>query len=454
MSTAPFPPSIVPYPDSPLPLHRRMSEEFQKLVRLVQSDCLVTRISSQFLGTDGAFQHSLLFGKLRTALLWDSLPGYLEEEGWEVAGSLGVVEGHQGEETAIPEFESLRLGEGHWFEVPKNLRLFLSRGEQRTVVRVTDESPQDFFGVGAMHLDSKPRFLERWLDYAQRHNSMRGAKLLANGQLAPRRESAEDSKLFLPAPLRERLDFALRRFTSPATQKRGVRRRAGLILAGPPGTGKSSIGRELAETLSCTLIWVTPGDLEGPFEVTEIFAIARWLAPTVVFIEDLDFIAESRSRYTTSNLRLAALMNELDGVAGDRSILTIATTNRLEVVEEAVCNRPGRFDQILRIEPPDAATRRELLLHRLRHAQVTPEDLDWAVAELDGATGAEIEEVAAGAIAAAVLETEDRGTETDETAPVPVERAHLAQALENVARPSDRREVGFAVGPDVAQIAG
>ena len=188
---------------------------------------------------------------------------------------------------------------------------------------------------------------------------------------------------------------------------------------------------------------MTPGDLEGPFEVTEIFAIARWLAPTVVFIEDLDFIAESRSRYTSSNLRLAALMNELDGVAGDRSILTIATTNRLEVVEEAVCNRPGRFDQILRIEPPDAATRRELLLHRLRHAQVTPEDLEWAVAELDGATGAEIEEVAAGAIAAAVLETEDLGTETDETVPVPVERAHLEQALENVARPSDRREVGF-----------
>ena len=51
-----------------------------------------------------------------------------------------------------------------------------------TVVRVTDESPQDFFGVGAMHLDSKPRFLERWLDYAQRHNSMRGSQ--APGQRA------------------------------------------------------------------------------------------------------------------------------------------------------------------------------------------------------------------------------------------------------------------------------
>ncbi len=251
--------------------------------------------------------------------------------------------------------------------------------------------------------------------------------------------SSEDERLFLPGLLRERLDFAVRRFTSPATQRLGLRRRAGLILAGPPGTGKSSIGRELAESLSCTFLWVTPADLQKPDHVHEVFEIARWLAPTVIFLEDLDLIAQSRDRGFRNDL-LGPLMNELDGAAGDQPILTIATTNRLEVVEEAVRNRPGRFDQILEIGPPDAETRRRLLGHRLRHVGVADEDLDWAVERLDGSTGAQIEEVANGAIAAAVLEREGEAMER-----VEVLRVHLLCALDLVGRAPERRTAGFGL---------
>src|SRR5690606_28872737 len=115
----------------------------------------------------------------------------------------------------------------------------------------------------------------------------------------------------------DRLDFAVRRFTSAhAAQLRrlGVRQRAGLILAGPPGTGKSSIGRELAESLATSFLWVTPGELTSGKAVHELYELARWLAPTLVFLEDLDLVAESRERGNDRPV-LGQLMNELDGGA-------------------------------------------------------------------------------------------------------------------------------------------
>ena len=431
-------------PEPRPPVHLRTTEAFQKLVRLEQSDSLSTRIASQFLGTDETHHHFLWFGELRTALLYGALDGFLAEQGWTVAGSLGFSSHRPGrEEIARPEIKSLRLSEELWLEAPSNLQVYLERGEERAVVSFSDaETPSPMTAVGVLHRDSRPRLLEAWKDNTRRHNVLRGLKLLADGRLAPRCEDGEQGRLFMPAALRQRIDQAVRRFVSPAARKVGLRRRAGLILSGPPGTGKSSLGRELAEKVPCTFIWATPGNFGDAADVHELFEIARWLEPTVLFLEDIDLIAESRERFNPGNQLLGALMNELDGTAGDRPILTIATTNRLAVVEEAV-TRPGRFDQILTIEPPDEASRRELLAHRLREAEVAPEDLEWVAAALDGATGAEIEEVATGALADSVLENEDSATEPAAKRPIHVRRAHFEAALESVARPGERRAVGF-----------
>lgn len=444
MCTDPRPVAPSPNADLRPPVHLRTTEAFQKLVRLEQSDSLSTRIAAQFLDTDETHHHFLWFGELRTALLYGALDGFLAEQGWTVAGSLGF-NGHRPgrEEIARPEIKSLRLSEELWLEAPSNLQVYLARGEERAVVSFSDaDAPNPMTAVGVLHRETRPKLLEAWEDYTRRHNVLRGLKLLANGCLASRRENDEDGRLFLPAALRQRIDRAVRRFVSPAARQVGLRRRAGLILSGPPGTGKSSLGRELAEKVPCTFIWATPGNFEDADDVHEVFEIARWLEPTVLFLEDIDLLAESRERFGHGNQLLGALMNELDGTAGDRPILTIATTNRLTVVEEAV-TRPGRFDQILTIEPPDEASRRELLAHRLRKAEVAPEDLEWVAAALDGASGAEIEEVATGALAASVLESEDAATEPAAEPPIHVRRAHFEAALESVARPSERRTVGF-----------
>lgn len=222
----------------------------------------------------------------------------------------------------------------------------------------------------------------------------------------------------------------------------GLRRRAGVILAGPPGTGKTSLCREASGQVAATFLWVTPGDVASEENVREVFQLARWLAPTIVVLEDLDLVAESRGRGNRSSV-LGQLMSELDGAPGDHQVLTIATTNRLEVIEEAVRSRPGRFDQVIRIEAPDAEGRRALVAHRFARCEVGGEDLDWFAGCLDGATGAEIEEATNSAIAAAVVES------PPESGAAPrIARRHLEKSLAWVQRLPVRREVGFGAAGD------
>lgn len=439
--------SLAPAPSSRNePLHKRSTAEFRRLLSAATSDDVLVRLASNFLGVETPMRHFQMHGKLRTALAWHTLPDYLATEGLVVAGAVGSNGSgrHASEELGVAEFESLRLGRDLWLEIPKNLLIFVEpeegRSAQRAVLRFEmDLMREGRVAVGAFHLDPHPRLLEDWFDYTRRANPLRGRKLFANGTLIEGRPEVERGRLFLPEVVRQRLDFALRRFVSPATARLaalGVRQRAGLILAGPPGTGKSTLGKELVETLATSLLWITPGDLSEANDVREAYEIARWLAPTVVFLEDLDLVAESRERGNRGSM-LGQLMNELDGGAGDHPVLTIATTNRLEVVEQAVSNRPGRFDQILEIGPPDSVSRRGMLVHRLRNADLAEDLLDWSCGLLEGATGAEIEEVANSALAAAVFE-EGAG----ESRPL-ITRSHLEEALERVSRHIADRKVGF-----------
>lgn len=428
------------------PLHQRSTAEFRRLVAASTSDDVLARLASTFLGVETPMRHYQLHGKLRTALAWHTLPEFLAARGLVVAGAVGSSSSgrHSSEELGVAEFESLRLGRDLWLEVPKNLLIFVepeaSRPEERAVLRFEmDLMRETRVAVGAFHLDPHPRLLEDWFGYTRRTNPLRGRKLFADGTLIEERPAAERGRLFLPEVIRQRLDFAIRRFVSPASGRLaalGVRQRAGLILAGPPGTGKSTLGKELVETLATSLLWLTPGDLSDASDVREAYEVARWLAPTVVFLEDLDLVAESRERGNRGSI-LGQLMNELDGGSGDHPVLTIATTNRLEVVEQAVCNRPGRFDQILEIGPPDPAVRRGLLAYRLRDADLAENLLDWSCGLLEGATGAEIEEVANSALAAAVFE------EDGEESRPRITRVHFEEALDRVSRRIAQRKVGF-----------
>ncbi len=298
---------------------------------------------NHFLGIERPSRHGTSLGLLRCALAWQLFPAFLKREGWEIEGSFGLDP--RRDEIGMSAFKRISLGEGLHLEVPLNLMLFLARPDGRAVLRFEEiETPgASLIRIQTSFSREPSDLLDRWLKVAGQENLLRGRSLLPSGKVLERRGLLDDQVLFVASETRRRIDFAAQRFLSPEAARLsqfGVRARAGLILAGAPGNGKTSLCRELSGRLDCSFLWVTPGDFSQLHDVAEIYELARWLAPTVVVLEDLDLIAESRDRGNQSRL-LGELMNQLDGVGGDHRVLTIATTNRLEVVEEAMRNRPG-----------------------------------------------------------------------------------------------------------------
>lgn len=144
-------------------------------------------------------------------------------------------------------------------------------------------------------------------------------------------------------------------------EKNGVAMKRGIMFYGPPGTGKTLTGKVLASQMEgVTFIWVTPNHIHGAESMAQIYGLARELAPTIVFIEDIDLIARDRS-VSAENPVLCELMNQLDGIQENRGVITIVTTNYPELIEDALQNRPGRFDRRIEFCLPDPETRRKML---------------------------------------------------------------------------------------------
>jgi hypothetical protein len=134
----------------------------------------------------------------------------------------------------------------------------------------------------------------------------------------------------------------------------------GLLLHGPPGTGKTHTVRYLMSRLTGSTVVVVSG-MALPM-IAEATALARRLQPAVVVVEDVDMIAQDRSfSGPFGNPLLFQLLNEIDGVGADSDVTFVLTTNRVDVLEAALVDRPGRIDLAVHIPRPDAAARLRLL---------------------------------------------------------------------------------------------
>jgi SpoVK/Ycf46/Vps4 family AAA+-type ATPase len=134
----------------------------------------------------------------------------------------------------------------------------------------------------------------------------------------------------------------------------------GIVLKGVPGVGKTLIGKILCNLSDITMIWVTPKYLESARQVAMIGDLARELAPTILFLEDIDMYGESRDSSSNKSL-LGELMSQLDGITENKNVIVIATTNRGDELEKALRNRPGRFDATIEIPLPGSAEREKML---------------------------------------------------------------------------------------------
>jgi ATP-dependent 26S proteasome regulatory subunit len=139
----------------------------------------------------------------------------------------------------------------------------------------------------------------------------------------------------------------------------GQHLKRGVLLYGPPGTGKTHTVRYLLSRLVDRTAVVLSG--RALTTLPAAVTLARRAQPAVVVVEDVDLIAEDRALTPDANPWLFELLNRMDGVDGDADVTFLLTTNRVEVVERALTERPGRIDLAVQIPPPDADCRLRLL---------------------------------------------------------------------------------------------
>jgi len=173
----------------------------------------------------------------------------------------------------------------------------------------------------------------------------------------------------------------------------------GILLYGPPGTGKTMIAKAVAATSEANFISIKGPELiskwvgESEKGVREVFRKARQAAPCVVFFDELDAIAPRRGSEGDAHVTervISQLLTELDGLEDLKGVVVIGATNRPDIIDEALL-RPGRFDRILEVPPPDKDARKQIFeIHTKKKPLDSDVNLDKLVEMTNGMTGAEI----------------------------------------------------------------
>lgn len=150
---------------------------------------------------------------------------------------------------------------------------------------------------------------------------------------------------------------------SPQKYKQlGAKIPRGALLVGPPGTGKTLLAKATAGEAQVPFFSISGSDFVemfvgvGPARVRDLFAQARQKAPCIIFIDEIDAVGRQRSKSGMSNDErentLNQLLVEMDGFNTTSSVIVLAGTNRADVLDKALM-RPGRFDRVISIDPPD-----------------------------------------------------------------------------------------------------
>jgi len=311
--------------------------------------------------------------------------------------------------------------------------LYLVRdGEQRLAILL--RGPSDMHPTPQIHIDimatertSAERFLAELRASIRKRNIYRGhiLSLSVNPYGAIQIDFHKLPKIareniILPAGLLERIERQTVRFAQHSQKLLATGRhlKRGILLHGLPGTGKTLTAMYLAGQMRDRTVLLLTGRGLGLIERS--CAMARVLQPSIVILEDVDLVAEERTRPGAAcTALLFELLNEMDGLADDADVLFLLTTNRPDILEPALASRPGRIDQAIEVPLPDTSCRRRIFEFYARGLTLRLRELESFVERTEGVSAAFIREL----IRKAALFAADEGGE------IAIEDRHLEEAL-------------------------
>ncbi len=296
----------------------------------------------------------------------------------------------------------------------------VTEGEVRSAILVLAADPESGMGAAQVHVVANQAGVAGAIAAELRrlalvHNVFRGQVISFGRNMFGdrgaalqfhRRPSLTEDEVILPAGT---LATIRRQVVGVAEHRERLLRarqhlKRGLLLYGPPGVGKTHSVRYLTSRLEGVTIVQLTGDSLGL--IGTACSVARTLQPAMVVVEDVDLIAEDRGMHPGHHPLLFQLLNEMDGLAEDVDVVFLLTTNRAELLEPALAARPGRVDQAVPLELPDADSRLRLFgLYRGR-LSVDESRLDTVIARTEGVTASFLKELLRRAALVAASETD------------------------------------------------
>ena len=197
----------------------------------------------------------------------------------------------------------------------------------------------------------------------------------------------------------------------------------GILLVGPPGTGKTMLAKAVAGEANVPFFSMSGSEFVemfvgmGASKVRDLFKQAKEKAPCIVFIDEIDAIGKKRDGQVGGNVEreqtLNQLLTEMDGFEGNNGVIILAATNRPESLDPALL-RPGRFDRRVPVEPPDLKGREEILKVHARKIKVADNvDFNKIARMASGASGAELANIVNEAALRAVRDGRKFATQAD-----------------------------------------
>ena len=203
----------------------------------------------------------------------------------------------------------------------------------------------------------------------------------------------------------------------------GARMPKGILLVGPPGTGKTMLAKAVAGEANVPFFSISGSEFVemfvgmGASKVRDLFDQAKQRAPCIVFIDEIDAIGKKRDGQFGGNdereQTLNQLLTEMDGFEDNTGVIILAATNRPEALDPALL-RPGRFDRRVPVELPDLKGREEILKVHARKVRLEPDvDFNKIARMASGASGAELANIVNEAALRAVRDGRKTATQAD-----------------------------------------
>jgi len=227
----------------------------------------------------------------------------------------------------------------------------------------------------------------------------------------------------------------------------------GILLYGPPGTGKTLMAKAAANESEANFISIKGPELlskwvgESEKGVREIFRKARQAAPCIIFFDELDAIAPTRGGHGDSHVTervISQFLTEMDGLEILTNVVVIGATNRPDIIDPALL-RPGRFDRILYVPPPDRESRLQIIkIHTKKKPLAEDVNIDDLADKTDGYTGADIASLSSAAVMLALREHITKYPDSKEaekqTKDLKINMKHFEDAMKKI-RPLSKQEV-------------